>query len=204
MSAVLMGSCGGETKNDGSTENTTARLEANASPCFIEWDPSDTLADKMWKRKLARRKADSLKSHGLVVDLDTKNLLSVIPCNEAKDLVNYYKKYVDIDPDNPLTKFVDFPFEDFDSIASEYRGKAKFIRVYFGANPDFVNNRRVSVTTVMFRGANPLSTGGNEDVPCVNLLRGTQAYDLGIPCPPPRCPGRSDYYTPTEMEEIPK
>ena len=205
VAAVLMGSCGGETKkesgsdvqtgpsstgSDSKAADESARTSADGfSRCFLQPDTTDPLVVRMLKRK------NDLK------------LLSVVDCQHSKDLVDYYNNYVDTDPEYPLTKFVVFPTKDFVAMAKEWNGKADYVRVYFGATPvKFDNGKLVSSMTVMFKGAKVHNgdRGGYEDVPCKDDVPGARTYNVGTPCPPPRCPGISEYYDSTEMDQEPK
>lgn len=191
MSASCSEKNGSEEATNTEQTNAARTTEATVN-CFRQPVKTDPLVARMLKR-------DSLLENGLTIK-------AVVPCEHAKDLVMYYKEYVDTDPHYPLTKFVDFPLDHFREMVAEYDGKADHVRVYFGAKPKVVGNRLVSVMTVMFQGANQHSglRGGYEDVTCNDTQVGTRTYNIGNPCPPPKCPGKSDYYTDEEMDKEPK
>lgn len=187
---VAMGACSGGGNEQGSSLDSGGTAEpAMQRMAMVAPDSTDSLVVRMLQWDSVTQ---ANTTPGYVID-----------CQHAKDLVDYYRRFVDTDGSAPMTKFVDFPIAEMAEMVQEYNSRASHMRVYFGAKPMYSNGKLVNVMTVFFKGVTPHTGGGQQDIPCGTEV-GTRPYDIANPCPPPRCNGVSEYYSPQEMEEEPK
>jgi len=112
------------------------------------------------------------------------------------------KKYIrqfsgTLNSKDDLTKFVVFRTDSLIKALNGYsKNKGEYVRIYLGVDSvDYeFGGEQYNRLTVFFQPAKEAIDHQLEDLRFDSRNQGTQPYNLGLICPPPKCVGRSNFY----------